>query len=273
MSLKEPEELIRPDDRLLSRRGFRDHISRYYFASQHVASGSVLDVACGSGYGTAYLVARGAYRVIGGDISRQAIGLAKRYYQNQGAECALMDCTRLPFRDGAFDTVVSIETLEHLVGQQDFLMEIVRVLRPEGVLVLSTPNKDVLLPGCNKPLWPFHIKEFRPEELCSLLSQFFHEVALWGQRPIQAGNRRTGQLLGDFLMILKGILKRLPAGGLLAKLVTTFWLRDFYPVDITKVERFEAEAGYLETAYPLDTANATLTFPTVILVVARRPKK
>lgn len=82
IGLKEPEEFIRPDDRPLCGQQLGDHISRYYFASQHVGGMRVLDVACG-GCGSAYLLNRGAHRVIGADISRQVIALAKRHHKER----------------------------------------------------------------------------------------------------------------------------------------------------------------------------------------------
>ncbi len=273
--LKEPDEFIRPDDKLLSRRGLRTHLSRYSFAAQFVGDAAVLDVACGAGYGSAYLLKRGARSVIGGDVSPQAIALANRYYASTGVEYQQIDATRLPFPDAAFDVVVSLETIEHLDDQERFLREVIRVLRPPGTLVLSTPNRDVVSRGSDVPLWPFHTREFRARELDDLLGRFFGRVSLWGQTPAKGLSPLRTRLASDFMVVSKGVLKRVPAGHWLLKIATSLWLRDLAPVDMTQVDQLEAQAGYLEPAHPLDSHANDMGAPrmTNILAVAREPKQ
>src|SRR5438128_2513632 len=112
------------------------HASRYDFARPYVAGGSVLDVACGTGYGQARLRRR-ARRVVGVDADLDAVRTAAR---GDGVGPALVgDGARLPFGDGVFDVVTSFETLEHLDERDRFLSELRRVLKPDGVCVLSTP--------------------------------------------------------------------------------------------------------------------------------------
>jgi SAM-dependent methyltransferase len=271
--LKEPDAFIRPDDKLLSRRGLRTHLSRYSFAAQFVGDAAVLDLACGAGYGSAYLMKRGARSVIGGDVSPQAIALANRYYVSTGVEYRQIDATDLPFRDAVFDVVVSLETIEHLDDQERFLREVVRVLRPSGTLVLSTPNRDIVSPGSDKPLWPFHTREFRTSELGELLAGFFGQVRLWGQTPAERYTRLRTRLASDFMLISKGILKKVPAGHRLLKLATAFWFRDLTPVDMTQVDSFEEQVGYLEPALALDPRGKGSPRMTHILAVAREPRQ
>src|SRR5260221_9228884 len=117
-----------------------EHWHRYHFAARWVAGKRVIDVACGEGYGTA-LLARAATQVTGIDLSADAIAHAKRNYSalgNASFECA--PCTRLPIADGSVDVAVSFETLEHIAEQDAFLDELARVLKPEGLLILSCPN-------------------------------------------------------------------------------------------------------------------------------------
>lgn len=86
-----------------------------------------------------------------------------------------MDVTNLKFKDCAFDMVVSFQVIEHLRGYDKHLLEVKRILKPDEIFILSTPNKLITSPNREKPIFPFHIKEFYPDELHSLLSRCFVE--------------------------------------------------------------------------------------------------
>jgi SAM-dependent methyltransferase len=159
-----------------------EHWHRYHFAARWAAGKRVLDVACGEGYGSA-LLARHAARVTGVDISPQAVEHARRAYAtlgNVGFACA--PCTRLPLGDASIDLAVSFETLEHIAEQERFLDELARVLAPEGVLILSCPNK---LEYSDKRGFAneFHVKELYREGLEALLAARFPVAEWYGQRP------------------------------------------------------------------------------------------
>ena len=140
-----------------------------------------LDAACGEGYGSAML-AQVAASVEGVDISPQAIGHAQdRYGQVRGVEFQAADCTNLPFADNEFDRVVSFETLEHLAEQDQLLAEFRRVLKPEGYLILSSPDKATYSDGQNTKN-EFHVKELYRDELESLIARHFPACRLLGQK-------------------------------------------------------------------------------------------
>ena len=149
------EEFMRPDDKLLSRKLLSSHISRYAFAAQFVAGKVVLDVACGSGYGTGYLADKGAERVIGGDISQSALKYANAYFKKENTDFIYLDASKeLPFHDEYFDVLVSMETIEHLLDAENFLAECRRVLKSEGVFICSTMYKERNPPGKEKLATP-----------------------------------------------------------------------------------------------------------------------
>jgi len=142
----------------------------------------VLDVACGEGYGSA-LLARGAAHVTGVDVSEEAIAHAKAAYADRAnLEFVRASCTELPLPDASVDVAVTFETIEHIAGQNLFLDELARVLEPDGVLVLSCPNK---LEYSDKRNYQneFHVKEMYRDELTRMVEARFPESQWYGQRP------------------------------------------------------------------------------------------
>lgn len=141
----------------------------------------VLDCACGSGYGSAMLASNGK-RVVGVDISLINVKHAKRMYGKEhtkrrygDGDCMFVqtDAASLPLKDDIFDSVCSIETIEHLEKKDHkrFLNELKRVMKPNGALVISTPNKGVI-PYLN----PEHVGELTEKEFDKLLSENFESV-------------------------------------------------------------------------------------------------
>lgn len=155
---------------------WQEHINRYIFALRLTSKKVILDVACGTGYGTG-LLSKTADLVIGVDISRQALTYARKHYgKMQNVDFVLSDAHNLPFREEAFDSVVSFETIEHLSNHKKFLQEVKRILRIKGRFVVSTPNKELLTKGM-RPANPFHVKELGADEFFKLLNIFFKTLS------------------------------------------------------------------------------------------------
>jgi SAM-dependent methyltransferase len=158
-----------------------EHWHRYHFAAALVAGKDVLDVACGAGYGSA-LLAQKCSRVTGVDISADAIERAKVAYAAVASlDFRQGDCTALPFADASFDAVVSFETIEHIEAQERFLDEIGRLLRPEGLLILSSPNRPEYSERRGF-VNPYHVRELDRTELAALLEPRFPHARWFGQR-------------------------------------------------------------------------------------------
>lgn len=156
-----------------------EHRSRYRFATEQVDMHGkrVLDLACGAGFGLEMLRLAGA-RVSGADRDPAAVAEARRAYP--GAAVVLADAAALPFPDGRFDVVTSFETIEHVPDATAMVREMARVLGPDGVLVLSTPNRCFGPPELHANN-PFHIREFSGDELGQVLRERFADVRLHGQ--------------------------------------------------------------------------------------------
>jgi SAM-dependent methyltransferase len=158
-----------------------EHWHRYHFAANFVAGAEVLDVACGAGYGSA-LLARQAKHVVGADIAPEAIAHARASYATiANLEFRQADCAALPFADASFDAVVSFETIEHIQAQETFLDEVSRVLRPDGLFVLSSPNK-VEYSERRAFTNPYHTRELYRHELAGLLAPRYAHTRWFGQR-------------------------------------------------------------------------------------------
>jgi 2-polyprenyl-3-methyl-5-hydroxy-6-metoxy-1,4-benzoquinol methylase len=154
------------------------HLVRYAFAAPYCAGKRVLDAGCGVGYGSSFL-AESAQHVTGVDIDPESIAYAKERYAAENIEFRVGDLRELALDAASFDAVVSFEVIEHLREQEAFVDELARVLRPDGVLVLSTPNA----PETNDaPDNPFHLRELSREDFEALLRARFEGVELFGQR-------------------------------------------------------------------------------------------
>lgn len=150
----------------------RKHIMLYKFASSFVGqSSNVLDVACGSGYGSEYLSRLASNgRVEGVDISKDSIRFAEKNYNNENLGFKHASVTNLPYENELFDIVVSFETIEHLDNTLGYLSELFRVLKTDGIFICSTPIK-----GCSKKP-PFHVHEFTEEEFFGVIRLFFKDI-------------------------------------------------------------------------------------------------
>ncbi|HHX60831.1 MAG TPA: class I SAM-dependent methyltransferase, partial [Epulopiscium sp.] len=158
-----------------------EHIQRYKSINKLVKDKIVLDAACGEGYGTDIL-SQHAKKVYGIDISVKAIEEAKIKYINSNIEFKEASIAKLELPDDSIDVVVSFETIEH-VGeeiQEEFLKEINRVLKTDGLLVISTPNKEIYTDTFNYSN-EFHVKEFYPEEFRLFLEKYFKNVKFYNQ--------------------------------------------------------------------------------------------
>ena len=130
-----------------------EHVNRYIFASNFVNNKIVLDAACGTGYGSNYL-SNYATTVYGIDIDNDTIETNKRIYNKNNLIFSCGSIYHLPYEDNMFDVIISFETIEHVDDGDKVLSEFKRVLKSDGILIISTPNKQISLD--NKIINPFH---------------------------------------------------------------------------------------------------------------------
>lgn len=155
-----------------------EHRGRYLWAAALASGLTVLDAGCGTGYGSEIIAAAGARRVVGVDISEEAIDYARSSSLHAASEFQVGGLHDLPFEDASFDLAVCFEVIEHVEEQPRAIAQLRRVLKPSGVLAISSPNRDVYPPGN-----PHHLHEFVPEELKQVLAEEFTNVRLYRQSP------------------------------------------------------------------------------------------
>ena len=164
-----------------------EHYQRYLSVRKLAEGKCVLDAACGEGYGS-NILAETAREVIAVDIDKDAVSRARKLYEGKGnLSFRVGSIEKLDLPDHSIDVVVSFETIEHVYEeiQNKFLAEIDRVLKTNGILIISTPNKAVYSDMHNYKN-EFHMKEFYHDEFVSFLRKKFQYVQLYN-RLLQSG--------------------------------------------------------------------------------------
>ena len=160
-----------------------DHKNRYQFACEKLIDckpSYILDLACGIGYGSLMLENATGAKVIGVDIDQNAISYAKKYYSNEHTTFFCEDAQECKFESCYFDSIVSFETVEHVIFDKELLRIFYAALKPGGYLICSTPNQDVMPFDKNK--FRFHHKHYTNVELRYLLKEAgFKQIDLYMQ--------------------------------------------------------------------------------------------
>ncbi|MFH1732010.1 MAG: class I SAM-dependent methyltransferase [Planctomycetota bacterium] len=158
-----------------------EHLHRYAFASEFVGGLKVLDLACGEGYGSSILATRAA-EVTAVELDPAVVQHAAAKYRRDNLRFIAGSITDIPLKgEQLFDVVVCFEAIEHIEDHDRLLNEVKRLLKDDGVFVVSTPNKLAYSdePGTKNP---FHVRELYVEEFTQLLAKHFPHTALYGQR-------------------------------------------------------------------------------------------
>ena len=144
------------------------HYARYRFARQYAGGRTVLDIACGVGYGSHLLALGGASSVVGVDIRADNVSFAQRSYHLQNLSFLQGDITSFG-EDQSYDLIVCFETIEHVAQYNRALQNCRRLLKNKGILIISLPDRRLSSPGnlfvTDRPENPFHVREFTLSEL------------------------------------------------------------------------------------------------------------
>ncbi|SHG30270.1 Methyltransferase domain-containing protein [Flavobacterium fluvii] len=157
-----------------------EHLHRYAVANDFVENKVVLDIASGEGYGSSILAKR-ALQVIGVDIDVESVKDANEKYNKNNLKFIVGNADNIPIESNSIDIVVSFETIEHHDKHDEMLLEIKRVLKKDGLLIMSSPDKEFYSDkiGQNNI---YHIKELYFEEFKTLINNYFRQTSYYFQK-------------------------------------------------------------------------------------------
>lgn len=143
------------------------------------------DVGCGDGV-MLYKLSRKNSRVVGVDYSAEGLAMAKRELEKRGVKDGIRfiqsSCYDMPLREASMDYVVATELIEHLEDAPSLLSEVRRVLRPGGMFVCTTPNREKGQ-SPDEVKSRFHVHEYIREELFEVLHPYFDTTKVYGACP------------------------------------------------------------------------------------------
>lgn len=159
-----------------------NHLHRYAISLELIKGKTILDIASGEGYGSHLMSLEGGM-VYGVDIDEETIERAKNKYIGDNLRFLKGSTSEIPLEANCVDVVISFETLEHHDKHERMMTEIRRVLKPQGTLLISTPDKRYYSDqrSYNNP---FHVKELYKPEFLDLISKHFKNTKLYSQSYI-----------------------------------------------------------------------------------------
>lgn len=157
------------------------HQARYANILNYIKDKTVLDLACGEGYGSALLMQYGAKKVVGVDISVETIEKAKQLFSETGAEYIAGDAQTVAdiLGDNVFDVVVSIETIEHVHDPLALLETMKKVAKKDAIFYITCPNDYWYYPKESESN-PYHIKKYKFEEFKKITQAVLGDDVKWG---------------------------------------------------------------------------------------------
>lgn len=191
--LENTGERIIPEELPITNGMLLEHLARYYF-SLYYAKGRVLDIACGTGYGSKIMAKskkEEINEIIAVDIDEETLKYARHNHYHPHVKYVKADAAdeKLPDDLGLFDVITSFETIEHLENEEAFLDNLFKMLKPGGILILSTPFGA----GRGKPTRePFHIHQFTEEEFIKLFEPY-GDTEFYYQRSVLIEPKREGK--------------------------------------------------------------------------------
>ena len=208
---------------------YQRHVATYRLCAPLLPDGRVLDLGCGVGHSFEEL---GDRETVGVDLSADAL-------EGQARETHVADMRALPFADGAFASVLSVQSIEHVPDPENVLREVVRVLEPGGTAIFVTPNR-LEFARADEIIDPYHYVEFDPEELRALCAPHFDSVEILGL----FGSDRWRALVDEELARLDRLLRLDPLR--LRRLVPRRGRQLLYDWMLTRNRRRSADPRALE---------------------------
>jgi SAM-dependent methyltransferase len=180
------------------------HVAAYALAEPRLPEGRLLDLGCGVGHSYHLLTGR---ETVGVDIEADAL-------EGQARETHVADMRSLPFADGEFSSVLSVQSLEHVPDPWKVVAQAARVVAPDGVAIFVTPNR-LTLGRPDEIIDPYHHVEFDARELEVLCARSFRSVEVLGlfgshryMELFDEERRKLDRLLASDPLRLRRVLPR-----------------------------------------------------------------
>lgn len=180
------------------------HVAAYALCAELLPPGRVLDLGCGVGHSYERLAPR---ETVGVDIDAGSL-------TGQDRETHAADMRALPFADGSFASVLSVQSIEHVPDPERVLAEVARVLEPGGAAVFVTPNR-LTFARPDEIVDPYHYVEYDAEQLRVLCAPVFASVRVHGlfgaaryQELVDEQSARLDALLARDPLRLRRLLPR-----------------------------------------------------------------
>lgn len=159
---------------------------KYRYVLTDTVGKYVLDIGCGLGFGANQIAIHNAHQVTGIDYSKITIDWAQNKWQRSNLHFKCLNVKQLNKIHQQYDVIICFEILEHISQTEAkiFIKEIKRILKPEGILFLSTSNKLITSYDSPKPHNPYHLHEYTPHELNSLLASQFKKIQMMGIKTV-----------------------------------------------------------------------------------------
>lgn len=233
---------------------FLKHKKAYRFAEEYCKNKYVLDYGCGSGYGTA-LLSKSSNRIIGVDINEEIIDFCTRTYNFPNLSFQKINNNSfLPFVDKSFDVIVTFQVIEHIHKVQEYLFELKRVLKDEGILFISTPNRKYRLLPFQKPWNKEHVREYNLKGFRKELMSVFKKVEILGVYGTKEINRiehkraRQNPVKVYFMLVGKKMLKVILPSRLFLYL-KNLYLKNLYQKTFLKKARISSSSQDVNLIY------------------------
>ena len=157
----------------------KEHVSRYAWIKDYVKNKTVLDIACGTGFGSFKIATDGnAASVIACDIDPKTVKYASCRNRHPLIDFGVQNAELFSF-EKKFDVVVSFETIEHLNQPEKFLTNVNSVLNSSGSFFVSTPISHI--PLNTKPDNVYHTMEWGFEYFQTMIAKYFIIEDIWLQ--------------------------------------------------------------------------------------------
>lgn len=192
-----------------------EHLHRYAIANELVRDKVVLDIASGEGYGS-FILSKYASKVIGVDIDKETVFNAQKKYLSNNLNYILGSADNIPVDSNSVDVVVSFETIEHHDQHDEMFFEIKRVLKSDGILIMSSPDKKYYsdIPKFQNK---FHVKELYFEEFKDMVNKNFKFSNFLFQKAFNFNSFISNEDLffkmevftGDYNLVKKDVLEPL----------------------------------------------------------------